>query len=41
MRKLSANVHGSFPGLSSRRPFANEFSENGVPMNNDDKLHLF
>lgn len=41
MRKLSANVHGSFPDLSSRPSFANEFAETGVPMDNDDKLHPF
>ena len=39
--KLSANVHGSIPDLSSRPSFANEFAETGVPMDNDDKLHLF
>ena len=40
-RKLSANVHGSFPDLSCRPSFANEYAETGVPMDNDDKLYLF
>ena len=39
--KLSANVHGSIPDLSSRPSFSNEFAETGVPTDNDDKLHLF
>ena len=41
MRKLSANVHDSFPDLSSRTSFANKFAKTGVPMGNNDKLHHF
>ena len=41
MRKLPANVHDSFPDLSSHTSFANKFAETGVPMGNNDKLHHF
>lgn len=41
MRKISADVHGSFSDSNSLPCFANEFAETGMSMDNDDKLHPF